>query len=168
MAEIRKIAQEIKGLIGIGAAILFILILAVTFVAGFYLGWSSRVLGTIEKAAFRGFGPGPLGERGAGPGPKGEPGLRERIKELGGTVIRGKVISISGNTLTIQPRDGKEVKVVLAKDAVIERGREPATVSEIKVGDPVVAVGKLTDDTLKAKALRIIMGTPGGFRQTLP
>lgn len=155
MAEQRVIAPEIKVLIGIGAAILTLMVLTLTFFAGFYVGRLTD-RGSLPYQ----MGLGGATQQGLGQGGAGQP--RNRIQELGGTVVRGQVKSISGNTLTVTTREGGEKKVVLASDATVQSGQNPATVSDIKEGDRIIAVGKLANDgSLEAKAVRIVTGQAG-------
>lgn len=69
--------------------------------------------------------------------------------------VMGTVSSIAGSNLMVKTTDGKTMTVMLDAKTKITRGKATVTVSELKVGDRVVATGPGEKETVTAKTLQI-------------
>jgi preprotein translocase subunit YajC len=72
----------------------------------------------------------------------------------GGTM--GKVTAISGTELTIQDDQGQAFKIDTGPNSRIRKNREEAKISDIKIGDTIVAGGNL-DEQAKAIGAMFVM-----------
>lgn len=163
--EAKRISPEMKVLIGLGAGIVSLMILAATFASGFYAGWSGFMLARSGQRNIQGAA---AAQQKAGapgvnmPGNKNAQGqqknqLQDKIKELGGTVIRGEVTAVNGNRITVTTQQGDTKTAVVTPNAVVQSGQQAAELSDISIGDRVAFVGSLNaEGTLQAKAVRIL------------
>ena len=74
----------------------------------------------------------------------------------------GTVSAVSGNTITITTRNGQSAKVQLAADGKV-RKQVDGQLSDITVGEQVVAIGTQSGDTFQATSVQIGGGFGGGF-----
>ena len=98
----------------------------------------------------------PNGDRGPGP-------HRGGTREGHGTI--GKITAIHGNSLQLAKPDGSTVTVNLTDKTEFRKDRQPAKLSDFKVGDFVMASGdENSDHSLTAQSLRgrSANGGPGG------
>ncbi|HEU5097617.1 MAG TPA: hypothetical protein VFU22_01140 [Roseiflexaceae bacterium] len=71
--------------------------------------------------------------------------------------LAGTVRAVEGNTITIATRTGQTVKAQLAADGTVRKQVE-AQLSDLTVGEQVVAIGTQSGDTFQATSIQI-----GGF-----
>ncbi len=163
--DTKKVSVEMKVLIGLGAAIVSLMLLTATFASGFYAGWSGFMLARPGQKAAKATvarqggaakpGANLPGKQNAKAGQNKQ--LQDKIKELGGTIIRGEVTAVNGNRITITTQQGESKTAVVAAKAVVQKGQQPANLSEVTVGDRVALVGTVNaEGTLQAKAVRIL------------
>lgn len=99
-----------------------------------------------------------------GPPPAGERGMyRGGAREGHGTL--GKITAIHGNSLQLAKPDGSAITVNLTDKTEFRKDRQPAQLSDFKVGDFVmVGGGENPDHSVTAQSLRgrSINGGPGG------
>lgn len=68
--------------------------------------------------------------------------------------VAGTIASIQDNVVTIKTQQGKEAKVTVDDQTRIMRDRQPAKLSDFKVGDQIIVRGESTgEDSWKALAL---------------
>jgi len=92
--------------------------------------------------------------------------------EHGGPMMRGhgaigKITSITGDTIVLTRRDGTTTTVKLSDKTEFRKDREPAKLSDFKVGDVVMVRGEENSDnsvTAEMVATRTGAGGPGGMR----
>jgi len=99
-----------------------------------------------------------------GPPPAGDRGPRRGgAREGHGTV--GKITAIHGNSLQLAKPDGSTVTINLTDKTEFRKDRQPAKLSDFKVGDFVMASGdENSDHSVTAQSLRgrSANGGPGG------
>lgn len=61
---------------------------------------------------------------------------------MGMNGVAGQITAIQGNTLTLKTQDGKEAKVTVDEQTRIMRDRQPAKLSDFKVGDDIMVRGE--------------------------
>jgi Domain of unknown function (DUF5666) len=111
----------------------------------------------------------------AGPPPGGQPppssdGQRGDGRRFQG--IGGAITAMSGNTLTVKTLDGGSAQVNLTDKTRYRRDRQPAQLSDFKVGDLIMVRGQPSGDnawTADVVAARPAGGGPGGegFREAM-
>jgi len=69
--------------------------------------------------------------------------------------VMGTVSSIAGTNLMVKTTDGKTMTVLLDAKTKITRGKATVAVSELKVGDRIVATGPGEKETVTAKTLQV-------------
>src|SRR5262249_41128366 len=70
----------------------------------------------------------------------------------------GSVTAISGGTITVQGRDGASQTIHTSASTAVERAEQTASLSDIKVGDRIVAEGaQNSDGSLNAEAIYIVL-----------
>jgi hypothetical protein len=69
---------------------------------------------------------------------------------------------VSGNTITLTTRNGQTTKVELAADGKV-RKQVDGQLSDLTVGEQVVAIGAQNGDTFQATNIQIGGGFGGGF-----
>lgn len=79
---------------------------------------------------------------------------------MGAGNVHGKVTAISGNDLTLQDEQGQAWKVETGPNTRIRKDREETKISEIHVGDTIIAVGNLDDQTKSLGAMFVMVPTP--------
>jgi len=79
------------------------------------------------------------------------------------------VSEVSGNTITLSTRNGQTMKVQLAADGTV-RKQIDGQLSDITVGEQVVAIGTQNGDTFQATSIQIGggFGGQGGGRNPQP
>jgi len=91
-----------------------------------------------------------MGERGGGGG----------MFMMGANNAHGKVTAISGTDITIQDEQGQTFKVQTGPNTRIRKDREEIKLSDIHIGDTIVAVGNLDDQTKSIGAMFVMVPTP--------
>ena len=138
--------------------IVWIVALLVVGGLGFYSGQTVGVrAGEQNRAqAAQGFfsqrGGGQNGGQGGGQGGGGFRG--------GG--VAGTISAVSGNTITLTTRNGQSAKVQLAADGKV-RKQVDGQLSDLTVGEQVVAIGAQSGDTFQATSIQVGGGFGGGF-----
>jgi len=85
----------------------------------------------------------------AGSGPAGQ---REGRALFRGQGVSGTIAEIKSDAMTIKTADGKTVTAKLSSDTQYRNGREPAKLTDFKVGDDVMVAGaKSSDDVVTAR-----------------
>ena len=73
----------------------------------------------------------------------------------GGHGVAGTIASITGQTLTVEDHDGTEKVVRIESDTVIRKLRDTIQLSDLQVGDMIVAIGSPGDNgEIDAKLIR--------------
>jgi hypothetical protein len=136
--------------------IVWIVALLVVAGAGFYSGdiVGARAAASNRAAAAAGFFS-QRGGNGQGGGQAGGNGQAGGGFRGGGAV--GMVSEVSGNTITITTRNGQTMKVELAANGTV-RKQVDGQLSDITVGEQVVATGTQNGDTFQATSIQV-----GGF-----
>lgn len=81
----------------------------------------------------------------------------EGPRRMPGEGIAGKVTAISKDSVTITPmRGGDPVTIKVGDDTRVMKERQPAKLSDIKVGDTVMARGQLAGNVLQAQMLGVV------------
>ncbi|MCL4540287.1 MAG: hypothetical protein M1378_11950 [Bacteroidetes bacterium] len=162
MAETKQVTAvtikdpAIKVLIGLVAAVVTLLILAVTFTGGYFAGSRTGKPGKGAANGAIGRRQGMMGQRF---NKQGRQQLKNRLNKLGGGFARGEVTDVADGSLTVKRAgDDKSIKVVISGDTKIVKQGQTASLADIKQGDTIVAAGKLAGDTLQAKIVRIGAG----------
>jgi hypothetical protein len=71
--------------------------------------------------------------------------------------VSGTVVSVSGQTVTVEDRDNTEKIVHLTASTMIRKLRSAAAVADLKAGDQIIAVGEPGDSgEIEAKLVRIM------------
>jgi hypothetical protein len=99
-----------------------------------------------------------------GPSPNGDRGPRRGGAREGHSII-GKITAIHGNSLQLAKPDGSTVTVNLTDKTEFRKDRQPAKLSDFKVGDFVMAGGdENPDHSVTAQSIRgrSANGGPGG------
>jgi Domain of unknown function (DUF5666) len=84
---------------------------------------------------------------------------------MGAGNVHGKVTAISGSDLTIQDEQGQSYKVQTGPNTRIRKDREEVKLSDIHIGDTIVAVGNLDEPTKSLGAMFIMVPTPEQIAQ---
>ena len=72
-----------------------------------------------------------------------------------GPAVAGTVQSVNGTTITVQPlRRGATMTVQLTNDTTI-RKQVTRTITDVKAGDPIVAIGQETGTVMQARQIRL-------------
>jgi len=95
----------------------------------------------------------PRGPRGGGMGGGG-------MAMMGGNSAHGKVTAISGTEITIRDEQGQVYKVETGPNTRIRKDRAEAKISDIHVGDTVVAGGNLDEQAKSVGAMFVMVLTP--------
>jgi hypothetical protein len=68
--------------------------------------------------------------------------------------VMGTIVSVGSDDVVVKPENGEQVTVKVGKDARLRKNRQEATLSDFKVGEHVMAFGKLGQDhTLTATGM---------------
>jgi len=121
----------------------------------------------------------PSAERSAGPGAKADGERRGRrhghgllrralhgehtVKGPDGTFVtlltqRGEVTAVDADSVTLKSEDGYTREYAVTAETTVRKGREPAKVTDLAVGDRAAVVAVKDGDT--ATARRLVAGTP--------
>jgi hypothetical protein len=106
------------------------------------------------------FGGGQAGQAG------GQAGAGGGFARGNGGGVAGTVSAISGNTITINTRNGETAKIQLAADGTI-RKQVDGQLSDITTGEQIVAFGAQSGDTFQATSIQV-GGLPGAVRNNGP
>lgn len=79
---------------------------------------------------------------------------------MGANNVHGQVTNISGNDLTIRDEQGQAWKVQTGPNTRIRKDREEAKISDIHVGDTIIAVGNLDDTAKSLGAMFVVVPSP--------
>lgn len=72
---------------------------------------------------------------------------------------RGKVTAIEGSVIVIENKDGQSRRIATDENTRFRKGKEPASLADIAVGDPLLAVGqKQSDGSLLARLVGVVTG----------
>jgi Domain of unknown function (DUF5666) len=93
------------------------------------------------------------GGRGGGMG-------RGGVFMMGGNNAHGKVTAVAGNEITIKDEQGQIYKVETGPNTHIRKDREEAKVTDIHVGDTIVAGGNLDDQAKTVGAMFVMVLSP--------
>jgi len=78
---------------------------------------------------------------------------------MGANNVHGKVTAISGTDITLQDEQGQTYKVQTGPNTRIRKDREEAKFSDIHVGDTIIAMGNLDDQTRSLGAMFVVVPT---------
>ena len=93
-------------------------------------------------------------------GPRGGGMGRGGMFMMGANNVHGKVTAISGTELTLQDEQGQTYKVQTGPNTRIRKDREEAKFSDIHIGDTIIAMGNLDDQTKALGAMFVMLPTP--------
>jgi len=93
-------------------------------------------------------------------GPRGGGMGRGGMFMMGGNNVHGKVTAVSGTDITVQDEQGQAYKVQTGPNTRIRKDREEAKFSDIHVGDTIIAMGNLDDQTKSLGAMFVMIPTP--------
>jgi hypothetical protein len=110
-----------------------------------------------------GGGPGGGGQGGPGGGRGGFGGGGGMGPGGGGPRMGGEIISINGNQIKVQGRQGERTIVVNDQTTFTKQG-QTITLKDLKVGDHIFATGKEANGQFVATEVRTGMGRGGGGR----
>jgi Domain of unknown function (DUF5666) len=77
-----------------------------------------------------------------------------------GNSAHGTVTAISGTDITIRDEQGQSYKVLTGPNTRVMKDRDPVKVTDIKVGDSLVAMGNLDDQAKTLGAMFVMVLTP--------
>lgn len=78
--------------------------------------------------------------------------------------MHGKVIAMEGSTLVVENRAGEQQRIVTDENTRVRIGRQPGSLADINLDDPVLALGNLQGDgSLQAKLVTVV--TPPQIRR---
>jgi Domain of unknown function (DUF5666) len=72
----------------------------------------------------------------------------------------GVVTAINGSDITVKTRDGQTPTIAVSSETQIIKGDDPAKLSDVHVGDKVMAHGPEKDGKIQAEELRIHAAQP--------
>ena len=140
-----------KWLIGLGAAILVVIMLIGAFSLGVYVGGRGWT-----RQALRPAGPGQP------PPPEGRP--EQRLPQwLGRPALVGPVRSIIKEAIVVDTPQGPRLAMVSGETVVRRRlddGQEEASLEDIERGTPIAVFGEFEGRTLRAKLIVILPPKP--------
>jgi len=114
----------------------------------------SATLSTLPSLSAQDQGqPQQRGGRGGGMGGGG-------MAMMGGNNAHGKVTAIAGTEITIRDEQGQVYKVETGPNTHIRKDREEAKISDIHVGDTIVAGGNLDEQAKTVGAMFVMVLTP--------
>jgi hypothetical protein len=87
-------------------------------------------------------------------------GMGGGMMMMGGNNAHGKVTAVSGTEITIKDEQGQVYKVETGPNTHIRKDREEAKISDIHVGDTIVAGGNLDDQAKTVGAMFVMVLTP--------
>jgi hypothetical protein len=142
-------------------------ILLVTFAAGIRVGLHkasfSYKWGANYEKNFMGSGRNEFGRKGT----MGQGGPAGMMRGFDGRDFRnahgsaGFIVSISGSTVVIKDRDGKENTIGVTDKTLIKNGRDDIKLMDLKTGDNIVVMGNPGDNgVINADIIRILTITP--------
>lgn len=79
---------------------------------------------------------------------------------MGGNSAHGVVTAVSGNNLTIKDEQGQVYTVETGPNTHFRKDREESKISDIKVGDTIVAAGNLDEQAKTVGAVFVVVLTP--------
>lgn len=79
---------------------------------------------------------------------------------MGGNSTHGTVTAVSGNDITIKDEQGQVYKVETGPNTHIRKDRQEAKLSDIHVGDVIVAMGNVDDQAKTVGAMFVVVLTP--------
>lgn len=97
--------------------------------------WKAEMMGVMPAGGFPGMG--------NGGGASGGQNMERMREGLGKEFIAGEVKSIDGTKITVHGPDGKDYNAEVDENTSFKKGRESITFPDIKVGDRVMARGKV-------------------------
>jgi hypothetical protein len=122
--------------------------------AGFALCASLAALSATPSLFAQDQQPSQRGGRGGGMGGGGG------MMMMGGSSAHGAVTAITGNEITIRDEQGQVYKVETGPNTHFRKEREEVKVSDIHVGDTIVAGGNLDDQAKTVGAMFVMVLTP--------
>lgn len=101
-------------------------------------------------------------DQGAQPGQRGGRGMGGAggMFMMGGNSAHGVVTAVSGNNLTIKDEQGQVYTVETGPNTHFRKDREESKISDIHVGDTIVAAGNLDDQAKTVGAVFVVVLTP--------
>ena len=98
-----------------------------------------------------------------------EPGSEQSGPRHRGPGVAGTITAIDDSKITIKTSDGATVQVTTTDDTQFRKNRQPAKLSDFKVGDDIFVAGDLKDGVVQA---RMVGSRPAGgpgpeFREAL-
>jgi hypothetical protein len=75
--------------------------------------------------------------------------------------VMGTVTALTEHSVTVQTTDMKSVEVAVTRTTTYEKGTQPASWRDMKVGDRVVIHAVKVKDNLQAHSIRFSEAAPG-------
>jgi len=98
------------------------------------------------------------------PGPQGAPTDQAQR----GPRVAGTISAIDDTRITIKTLDGATVEITISPETQFRKNRQPAKLSDFKVGDEIFVGGELKDGVVQAKMVGSHpTGAPPEFREAL-
>lgn len=123
----------------------------------------ASIAGVVVLGCFLGLAQdGTVNSGSQGPGnAQAQPGPR-------GPRVAGTITAIEENRITLKTLDGRTVEVTTSPETQFRRDRQPAKLSDFKVGDEIFVGGELKDGVVQAKMVGSHpTGAPPEFRDAL-
>jgi hypothetical protein len=79
--------------------------------------------------------------------------------------VMGTVTAVNGSDITVQTREGDKPTITVTSETQIIKGDDPAKLSDVHVGDKVMAHGVEKDGKVQAEELRIHAAQPAAQKK---
>ncbi|HEV8636839.1 MAG TPA: hypothetical protein VG370_21685 [Chloroflexota bacterium] len=83
----------------------------------------------------------------------------------GRPALVGFVLDVNGDEITVKSRQGPVARVIVGPNTEIRRRRQRVTVTDVRQGDPVVALGRINQQQRTMQARIVVVDPPGPFRE---
>lgn len=152
LKEIHK-SKTVRGtVIGLGVAVLVLVIFQAGMVAGYHKARFGARFGDNFNRNF-------VDPRASGFGK----GFGDRNFPIGGHGAVGEIVSIALPQIVVAGPDNLEKTILIKDDTLVRQFRNEVPVTDLKVGDRIVVLGTPNDDgQVEAKLIRTVPPTPEG------
>jgi len=82
----------------------------------------------------------------------------------GRPALVGYVLDVNGNEITVKSREGPVARVVVGPNTDLRRRRQRVRVTDVREGDPIVALGRLNQQQRTMQARVVVVDPPRPFR----
>jgi hypothetical protein len=98
--------------------------------------------------------------------PEGTRPSAQEAQLAGRPSVVGFVLDVNGNEITVKTRQGPVARVVVGPNTDLRRGRQRVRVSDLREGDPIVALGRLNQQQRSMQARIVVVDPPQPFRRS--